>query len=80
MDEPKWALPFLTVLAPWQRYHQEREMSHKKLTDWAGQMISQVRRWLPDRVADTSICPPATVARRMTITGRNAASSIGIRR
>ena len=73
MDEAKWALPFLTVLAPSQRYHQEREMSHKKLTDWAGQMISQVRRWLPDRAADTSICPPATVARRMTITDRRAA-------
>jgi DDE superfamily endonuclease len=53
-----WALPFLTVLAPSERYHQEREMAHKKLTDWARQMISQVRRWLPDRaivvVADSS--------------------------
>jgi hypothetical protein len=53
-----WALPFLTVLAPSERYHQERGMSHKKLTDWARQMISQVRRWLPDRaivvVADSS--------------------------
>ena len=34
-----WALPFLTVLAPCERYHQEREMAHKKLTDWARQMI-----------------------------------------
>jgi hypothetical protein len=25
-------------------------MPHKTLTDWARQMISQVRRWLPDRV------------------------------
>jgi hypothetical protein len=53
-----WALPFLTVLAPSERYHQEREMQHKKLTDWARQMIAQVRRWLPDRaivvVADSS--------------------------
>jgi hypothetical protein len=53
-----WALPFLTVLAPSERYHQEREMQHKKLTDWARQMITQVRRWLPDRaivvVADSS--------------------------
>ena len=45
-----WALPFLTVLAPSERYHQEREMPHKTLTDWARQMITQVRRWLPDRV------------------------------
>ncbi len=53
-----WALPFLTVLAPSQRYHQQRGMPHKKLTDWARQMIVQVRRWLPDRmivvVADSS--------------------------
>jgi hypothetical protein len=44
-----WALPFLTVLAPSERYHQERGRRHKKLTDWARQMISQVRRWLPER-------------------------------
>src|SRR5687767_5065652 len=45
-----WALPFLTVLAPSERYHQERGMPHKSLTDCARQMIWQVRRWLPDRV------------------------------
>jgi hypothetical protein len=45
-----WALPFLTVLAPSERYHQERGQRHKKLTDWARQMMMQVRRWLPDRV------------------------------
>ena len=53
-----WALPFLTVLAPSERYHQDRGMPHKKLTDWARQMITQVRQWLPDRalvvVADSS--------------------------
>jgi hypothetical protein len=45
-----WALPFLSVLAPSERYHQERGMQHKTLTDWARQMIAQVRRWLPERV------------------------------
>jgi len=53
-----WALPFLTVLAPSERYHQERRRQHKKLTEWARQMLSQVRRWLPQRelvvVADSS--------------------------
>ncbi len=44
-----WALPFLTVLAPSERYHAERHERHKKLTDWARQMILQVRRWLPGR-------------------------------
>jgi hypothetical protein len=53
-----WALPFLTVLAPSERYHAERGQRHKKLTDWARQMITQLRRWLPNRaivvVADSS--------------------------
>lgn len=44
-----WALPFLTVLAPSARYHQEQGRRHKKLTDYARQMIIQLRRWLPDR-------------------------------
>ena len=45
-----WALPFLTVLAPSERYHQERKMPHKQLTEHARQMISQVRRWLGERM------------------------------
>jgi hypothetical protein len=53
-----WALPFLTVLAPSEHYHTERGQRHKKLTDWARQMIAQIRRWLPNRaivvVADSS--------------------------
>ena len=45
----RWALPFLTVLAPSERYYQRRGRSHKKLTDWARQMVLQLRRWLPNR-------------------------------
>ena len=44
-----WALPVLTVLAPSARYHQQQGRRHKKLTDWARQMILQLRRWLPQR-------------------------------
>ena len=44
-----WALPVLTVLAPSARYHQQQGRRHKKLTDWARQMILQLRRWLPHR-------------------------------
>jgi hypothetical protein len=44
-----WALPFLTVLAPSERYNQREEKKHKKLTDWARQMLLQLRRWLPQR-------------------------------
>ena len=42
-----WALPVLTVLAPSARYYQQRGRQHKKLTDWARQMVMQLRRWLP---------------------------------
>ena len=53
-----WALPFLTVLAPSERYYQERDRQQKQLTDWARQMIKQLRRWLPERslvvVADST--------------------------
>ena len=44
-----WALPFLTVLAPSERYYRRQGRRHKKLTDWARQMILQLRRWLPGR-------------------------------
>ena len=44
-----WALPFMTVLAPSERYHQERGQPHKTLTDWGRQGLLQLRRWLPDR-------------------------------
>jgi hypothetical protein len=44
-----WALPFLTVLAPSERYYEKRKRAHKKLTDWARQTLLQARRWLPGR-------------------------------
>jgi hypothetical protein len=53
-----WALPFLTALAPSERYYRDRGREHKKLTDWARQMLLLVRRWLPKRklivVADST--------------------------
>lgn len=44
-----WALPFLTCLAPSERYYQSKVRAHKKVTDWARQMVMQLRRWLPAR-------------------------------
>ena len=44
-----WALPFLTVLAPSTRYYRQQGRRHKKLTDWARQMVMQLRSWLPQR-------------------------------
>jgi hypothetical protein len=53
-----WGLPFLTVLAPSERYARPRQRHHKKLTDWARQALLQTARWLPDRhivaVSDSS--------------------------
>ena len=53
-----WGLPFLTVLAPSERYAQERKRRHKTLADWARQIVKQLRRWLPGRalvvVADST--------------------------
>jgi hypothetical protein len=53
-----WALPFLTVLAPSERYHVTRGKRHKKVHDWGRQLIYHLRRWLPDRtlvvVADST--------------------------
>jgi hypothetical protein len=61
-----WGLPFFTVLAPSERYHQERGSRHKKITDWGRQMIAQLRQWLPDRqlvvVADGSYAVLALLA------------------
>jgi hypothetical protein len=42
-------LPFLTCLAPSERFYQGKARGHKKLTDWARQMVRQLRRWLPER-------------------------------
>jgi DDE superfamily endonuclease len=44
-----WALPFLTVLCPSERYHQQRGQRHKPLPQWAGQLIGLIHRWLPGR-------------------------------
>ena len=57
-----WALPFLTVLAPSERYYETRGRKPKKITDWARQMVFQLRRWLPDKA--------------LIVTGDNAYSAL----
>ncbi|HEV2238070.1 MAG TPA: transposase [Ktedonobacterales bacterium] len=44
-----WALPFLTALAPSERYARRRRRRFKSLTLWARQLIRLVHRWQPDR-------------------------------
>ena len=78
-----WALPFLTVLAPSERYFEQRGRKAKSITDWARQMVFQLRRWLPDRaliiVGDSTyaaldflhkcqtLCRPVTVITRLRL-------------
>src|SRR3954471_24866280 len=61
-----WGLPFLTVLAPSERYNVERGRRHKTLPEWGRQMIRQLRCWLPERalvvVADSTYAVPELLA------------------
>ena len=44
-----WALPFLSALAPSERYAAKRGRRHKKITEWAWQLLLVVRHWYPHR-------------------------------
>jgi hypothetical protein len=44
-----WALPFLTALAPSERFCCEQNRRHKTLIDWGRQLALQARRWPPRR-------------------------------
>jgi len=72
-----WALPFLTALAPSERYAQTQGRRHKLLTDWARQLLLLPARWLPGRqviaVADSSYAAIellAAVRHRLTVITR----------
>ena len=62
----RWALPFLTVLAPSARWSEMLGKRHKTLTDRARQAILQTKRWLGDRrmviVADSSFAALELIA------------------
>src|SRR3954465_858235 len=47
--EKVWALPFLSALAYSERYAEEQGKRHKKITEWAWQLLLLVRRWHPER-------------------------------
>ncbi len=72
-----WGLPFLTMLAPSERYAQAQGGRHKPLTEWGRQMLLLVARWLPGRqvvaVADSSYAAIdllAAVRRHLTVITR----------
>jgi hypothetical protein len=75
-----WGLPFLTVLAPSERYAARQGKRHKTLADWGRQVLLQAARWLPGRrvvaVADGSfsvvallrdLAPHLTVVTRLRL-------------
>ena len=66
LAQRRWALPFLTLLAPSQRHDDIKGKRHKSLVDWARQGILQIKRWLPGRliiiVADSSFAAIELIA------------------
>lgn len=75
-----WALPFLSALAPSERYARQHGRRHKPVTLWARQLVRQVHRWLPERqlvlVADSTyaaldlraaVRPVATIVTRLRL-------------
>jgi DDE superfamily endonuclease len=78
-----WGLPFLTVLAPSERYHQRRGRRHKTITDWGRQMLLQVRRWLPERaivvVADSTYAVLGLLDRCRRLAGKDRAKPASFR-
>lgn len=78
-----WALPFLSALAPSERYAHLHGRRHKPVTLWARQLIRLAHRWLPNRslvvVGDRSYAaldllaalrPVATVITRLRLDAR----------
>jgi len=67
-----WALPFLSVLAPSERYDADQGQRHKVLTDWARQMVRVVHRWCPTRplvlVGDTAYATLEFLAATRSVT------------
>ena len=62
----RWALPFLTILAPSARWSEAQGKRHKTLTERACQAILLSKRWLADRpvviVADSSFAALELIA------------------
>src|SRR5919202_1305209 len=66
-----WALPFLTVLCPSERFYEQHGRRHQPLTARAWQMMRLVGRWLPGReiafVADSSLAALELLAKVKTM-------------
>jgi hypothetical protein len=69
--ERVWALPFLTVLCPSERFYGQRGRRPQPLTDRAWQRIRLLGRWVPEReivcVADSSFAVLELLAKVKTL-------------
>ncbi|MBY0296678.1 MAG: transposase [Methylobacterium sp.] len=67
-----WALPFLTALAPSERYAAAQGSRHKQLTEWARQVLLLLARsgCRAGRSSRSPIraTPPSTCSRRWAVT------------
>jgi hypothetical protein len=63
-------LPFVTVLAPAERYQQLRGPRHKAVPAWGRQMILLLRRWLPRRPRVGVADQPSAVLTLLDRSGR----------
>lgn len=68
-----WAMPFLTVLCPSERFYKRRGRRHQTLVERAWQIIQLVVRWLPSRalvfVADSSYAVISLLKQVSTLEG-----------
>ena len=55
-----WALPFLSALAPSERYAARRGERHKKITEWAWQLLLVLTGWMqPSMRTGSATTPPS---------------------
>jgi DDE superfamily endonuclease len=71
-----WALPFLTALAPSERYARQRQRRYEPLTVWARQLIRLVHRWHPNRQLVVVVGDRAYAALELLATVRPVATVI----
>jgi len=70
-----WALPFLSVLAPSERYPAQQGRGHKKITEWAWQLLLLVRRWHPQREI-VAVADSAYASLKLLFRGRSLSTPV----
>ena len=68
-------MPFLSALAPSERYAARRGRRHKKITEWAWQLLLMVRRWYPQREI-VAVADRAYASLKLLSRGRSLSKSV----